>query len=39
MRVAAGVLTGVVYGVILLVVAWQIVSFWLGFYGAILNEI
>lgn len=39
MRVAAGVLIGVVYGGILLVVAYQIISFWLGFYGQILNEV
>jgi len=39
MRVAAGILIAVVYGGILLIVAFQIVSFWLGFYGQILNEI
>ncbi|MGE3308342.1 MAG: type II secretion system F family protein [Limisphaerales bacterium] len=39
MRVAAGILIGVVYGGILLIVAYQIVSFWLGFYGQILNEV
>lgn len=39
MRVAAGVLVGIVYGGILLIVAYQIVSFWLGFYGQILNEV
>jgi protein transport protein HofC len=39
MRVAVGILIGVVYGGILLIVAFQIVSFWLGFYGQILNEI
>lgn len=39
MRVAAGLLTGLVFGAILLIVAWQIVSFWLGFYGGMLNEI
>lgn len=38
MRVAAGTLVGVVYGGILLFVAYQIVSFWLGFYGDILNQ-
>ncbi len=39
MRVAAGILIGVVYGGILLIVAYQIVSFWLGFYGQVLNEV
>lgn len=39
MRVAAGILIGVVYGGILLIVAFQIVSFWLGFYGQIVNEV
>jgi len=39
MRVAAGILVGVVYGGILLIVAYQIVSFWLGFYGQVLNEV
>jgi hypothetical protein len=37
-KIAAGVLTGLVYFGILLVVAWQIVSFWLGYYGQILDE-
>ncbi|MBL9126520.1 MAG: type II secretion system F family protein [Verrucomicrobiales bacterium] len=39
MRVSAGVLIGLVYGAILLVVAYQIVSFWLGFYGQVLQEV
>lgn len=37
MRIAAGVLTGLVYGGVLIVVAYQIVSFWLGHYSRILG--
>lgn len=37
MRIAAGVLTGLVYGLVLVIVAYQIVSFWLGHYGRILG--
>ncbi|MBX3746838.1 MAG: type II secretion system F family protein [Verrucomicrobiae bacterium] len=37
MTLASGTLTGVVYGAVLLIVAWQIVSFWMGFYGGILG--
>jgi type IV pilus assembly protein PilC len=36
-KIAAGVLTGLVYFGILIAVAWQIVSFWLGYYGQILD--
>ncbi len=39
MRIAAGVLTGLVYFAVLLVVAWQIISFWLGHYSRILDSI
>ncbi len=39
MRVAAAILVGIVYGGILLIVAYQIITFWLGHYGQILNEI
>lgn len=37
MKLAGGALTGLVYGAILLVVAYQIVTFWLGYYGNILS--
>lgn len=37
MKVAAGVLTGLIYGAVMLVAAWQIITFWLGFYGQIVN--
>lgn len=36
-RIAAMALTGLVYGAVVLLVAYQIISFWLGFYGQILN--
>ena len=36
-KIAAGTLTGLVYLLILLAVAWQIVSFWLGYYSQILD--
>lgn len=36
-RVSAGILTGALYLAVLLAVAYQIVSFWLGFYGQILD--
>ncbi len=35
MRTAAALLTGLLYGAVMLAAVWQIVSFWLGFYGAI----
>lgn len=38
MRVAAGVLTGLVYGLVMLAAVYQIMSFWLGHYGRILGE-
>lgn len=37
MRIAAAVFTGLVYGAVLLVVAYQIVGFWLGHYERILS--
>ncbi len=37
MRIAAASLTGLVYAAVLLVVAYQIISFWLGYYGQILK--
>jgi type II secretory pathway component PulF len=37
MKIAAAVFTGLLYGAVLLVVAYQIVSFWLGYYGQILD--
>lgn len=37
MKVAAGLLTALVYGAVLVVVAYQIVSFWLGYYSRILS--
>lgn len=37
MRIAAMVFTGLLYGAVLLLVAYQIVSFWLGHYGRILD--
>lgn len=39
MTIASGTLTGVVYGAVLLIVAWQVVSFWLGFYGSVLGGV
>jgi protein transport protein HofC len=36
-RLSAGMLTGLIYAAVLLVAAYQIVSFWLGFYGQIVN--
>lgn len=37
MRWSAAWLTGTVYGLVLLLVAWQILSFWTGFYGQALE--
>lgn len=37
MKVAAGLLTALVYGAVLLVVAYQILSFWLGYYNQVLS--
>jgi type IV pilus assembly protein PilC len=37
MRIAAGVFTGVVYGLVMLVAVYQIMTFWLGHYGRILG--
>lgn len=37
MKIAAGLLTGLVYGAVLLTVAYQIVSFWIGHYNRILD--
>ncbi|MCC6231773.1 MAG: type II secretion system F family protein [Verrucomicrobiales bacterium] len=37
MRIAAGLLTGLLYGAVMLAAVWQIVSFWLGFYGGIVD--
>jgi type II secretory pathway component PulF len=36
-RVSANLLTAVIYGAVMLTAAYQIVSFWLGFYGQIVN--
>lgn len=37
MKIAAFTLTGLIYAAVLVVVAWQILSFWLGYYGQILD--
>lgn len=36
-KIAAGVLTGLIYFGVLIAVAWQIISFWTGYYGQILD--
>ena len=36
-RVSANLLTAIIYGAVMLTAAYQIVSFWLGFYGQIVN--
>lgn len=37
LRLAAGVLTGLVYGAVMLSAVWQIMSFWLGYYGQVIG--
>lgn len=39
MKIAAGVLTGLIFFAVLLVVAWQIISFWTGYYSQILDSL
>lgn len=36
-RVSANLFTALIYGAVMLTAAYQIVSFWLGFYGQIVN--
>ena len=39
MKFAAGLLTGLIYGAVMLAAVYQIMSFWLGHYGAILDSV
>ncbi|MBL9138897.1 MAG: type II secretion system F family protein [Verrucomicrobiales bacterium] len=36
-RISANLLTAIIYGAVMLTAAYQIVSFWLGFYGQMVN--